>query len=92
MTVQVKYCGGCNPGYDRTELVRRMLEDFSGINIVYEAPPGGTVDFVVVICGCPARCVSHEGLRGLSGKRIVSSPGEYRLLFTDLRDIERNIP
>lgn len=85
MTVQVKYCGGCNPRYDRSGLVGRIRRDFPGAAVIYEAPPGGAVDFVLVVCGCPVRCASHEGLHGLSGKRIVSSPDEYPLLYEELK-------
>jgi 4-hydroxybutyrate CoA-transferase len=88
MTVQVKYCGGCNPGYDRTGLIRRIPEDFPGVNIVYETPSRETVDFVLVVCGCPVRCASHGGIRGLYGKWIISSPGEYPLLYEELRRVE----
>jgi hypothetical protein len=88
MTVQVKYCGGCNPGYDRTGLIRRIPEDFPRVNIVYETPSREAADFVLVVCGCPVRCASHKGIRGLFGKRIISSPGEYPLLYKELRGVE----
>jgi 4-hydroxybutyrate CoA-transferase len=84
MTIQVKYCGGCNPRYDRTDLIRRIREDFPGINIVYETPSPEGADFVLVVCGCPVRCASHEGLRGLLGKWIISSPDEYPLVYNIL--------
>jgi 4-hydroxybutyrate CoA-transferase len=80
MTLQVKYCGGCNAHYDRTGLIRRISEDFPGINIVYETPSPEGADFVLIVCGCPVRCASHRGLRGLSGEWIISSPDEYPLL------------
>jgi 4-hydroxybutyrate CoA-transferase len=88
MTVQVKYCGGCNPRYNRNELVGKIREDFPGAAVIYEAPAGTAVDFVLVVCGCPVRCASHERLRGLFGKRIVSSPGEYPGVYKELCGIE----
>ena len=88
MTVQVKYCGGCNPRYDRSGLVRRIREDFPGAAVIYEAPPGAAVDFVLVVCGCSVRCASHGELRGLSGKWILSSPDEYPLLYEELKGVE----
>lgn len=39
MTVAVKYCGGCNPRYERTELAERLRADFPGVRI---GPRGGT--------------------------------------------------
>ena len=88
MTVRVKYCGGCNPRYDRAGLVRRMREDFPGASVVYdETPSGEEIDVVLVVCGCPVRCASHGELRGLSGKWIVSSPDEYPPLYEELKGV-----
>lgn len=50
----VKYCGGCNPRYDRTALVRN-LEDHLQARLC-PAGPGETYDMVYVVCGCPSRC------------------------------------
>jgi 4-hydroxybutyrate CoA-transferase len=83
MTIQVKYCGGCNPRYDRAELVRRITEDFPAIEIAYEIPPGEEAAFVLVVCGCPVCCVSQGNL-GLSVKKVISSPDEYSRLFKEL--------
>jgi hypothetical protein len=68
--------------------MRRILEDFPGVNIMYETPSGDRVDFVLVVCGCPVRCASHEELWGLFGKRIISSPDEYPLLYKELHKVE----
>jgi hypothetical protein len=89
MTIQVKYCGGCNPGYDRSGLIQLIREDFSGANIVYETPSMAEADFVLVVCGCSVRCASHGELGGLFGKRIISSPDEYPLLYKELCKAEQ---
>jgi 4-hydroxybutyrate CoA-transferase len=91
MTIQVKYCGGCNPRYDRSGLIQLIRDDFSGVNIVYEAPPAAEADFMLVVCGCSVRCASHEKLGGLFGKQIISSPDEYPLLYKELRKAEAKI-
>ena len=33
MRLGVKYCGGCNPRFDRKEIVKRLKEDYPHINI-----------------------------------------------------------
>lgn len=56
----VKYCGGCNPRYDRAALVRKLEAQFQT-----ELPParaGEIYDVVYVICGCPSRCPDLHGL------------------------------
>jgi hypothetical protein len=52
-------------------------------------PAGEKADFVLVVCGCPVRCASHEELWGLSGKWIISSPNEYPVLYKELHKVEQ---
>lgn len=56
----VKYCGGCNPRYDRAALVK-ALEDRLGQTLSL-AGPGCRYDEVFVVCGCPARCADVSEL------------------------------
>lgn len=87
MKILVKYCGGCNPRFDRVALVRKVAEDFPAVEIVYGADLEGS-DFVLVVCGCPVCCALHEELRGKFGKRVISSIEEYPLLFEELSKLE----
>ena len=60
----VKYCGGCNPRYDRVALVRqlesRLGERLSGVW------PGEVYDEVYVVCGCSARCADLSSVQAKS--------------------------
>jgi hypothetical protein len=62
MLVGVKYCGGCNPTYDRGAAfreVRRALSEGDGqagpIRFVFAAD-GGSYDVLLVVNGCSNRC------------------------------------
>ncbi len=68
MTVGIKYCGGCNPRYDRVAAVRRLEGDCPGVTFV-NAVSGKRYDALLVVCGCSARCA---GLEGLEGRREVA--------------------
>lgn len=61
MTVGIKYCGGCNPRYDRAAAVRRLKESCPGAAFV-NAASGKGYDALAVVCGCSARCADLEGL------------------------------
>ncbi len=59
--VGLRYCGGCNPRYDRVaaaELVGSELPEAE----LRPAAPGQ--EAVLVVCGCPARCADVSGLDG----------------------------
>lgn len=59
MTVAVKYCGGCNPRYERTELAERLRADFPGVRIVRAEEPA---DVAAIICGARPRARHAPGL------------------------------
>lgn len=75
MLCGVKFCGGCNPRYDRGkafELLRRRFADESiepgkeerdqraeALSFDF-AKEGVPYDALLVIGGCPACCASHE--------------------------------
>lgn len=50
----VKYCGGCNPTYDRSSVVQRLEKKLGAKFEIAEA--NHHYDEVYVICGCSARC------------------------------------
>lgn len=68
----VKYCGGCNPRYDRAALVRR-LEAALGQPLL-PALPGESYDEVYVICGCTARCADISALT--AGRFVMCDTGD----------------
>jgi 4-hydroxybutyrate CoA-transferase len=91
--IAVKYCGGCNPRYDRVKLAQALREDlpefeFSGA----DAPDP---DFVLVVYGCQARCVAHEHITGRLGKLFAASMEDRgplaEALKKSLRDLNQHI-
>lgn len=54
MRYAVKYCGGCNPRFDRLACARR-LERQLGFPLE-AAREGERYDRLYVICGCTSRC------------------------------------
>lgn len=66
----VKYCGGCNPRFDRAEAVRTL-----GFGQAEAARPGVRYRMLLVVCGCTARCADLTGLE--AGMRLlISTPEE----------------
>ena len=59
MKVGIKYCGGCNPRYDRREFVSKLLaahRDWDAENVREEAH----YDLLYVIGGCTSCCASYS--------------------------------
>jgi hypothetical protein len=96
--VKVKYCGGCNAGYDRTALVRRIQEAFPSIDFVYTATQkdesqgnefqGNRQDFALIVCGCPVRCADYKDFQGSLGRSVVASQND---LASACQEIEKTL-
>ncbi len=59
--VGLRYCGGCNPRYDRVAAVERLRAQLPDLKLCPAAPGQ---EAVLVVCGCPARCADVSGLNG----------------------------
>lgn len=74
--VGLRYCGGCNPRFDRTAFVRKLKDAFPSLSFAY-AQEGVLYDTVLVICGCTAICADRTGLNSRTEIRIVRSEADY---------------
>ena len=82
MRIAVKYCGGCNPRYDRPAIVERLKKDMPGVGIV--PAEGQQADYVAVLCGCKSACVQHDRLSGTNGKSVLCGEEDYPQLLGTL--------
>lgn len=63
MEVGIKYCGGCNPRFDRSGWVRKLAAECTGISFE-PASKDKFYDILLIISGCPSACASHDELKG----------------------------
>ena len=63
MTVFIKYCGGCNPLYDRVQFINELKKSFNGSGIRFVSyEDDGEYDAGVVAQGCFRECVRETRL------------------------------
>ncbi|WP_312831682.1 hypothetical protein [Sedimentibacter saalensis] len=75
MKIGIKYCGGCNPTFNRREFVEKLIDEFEDVYIE-PADEKKAYDIVLIISGCLNSCVDHTHLYG-KHKVIVSSVNDY---------------
>jgi hypothetical protein len=76
--IKVTYCGGCNSGYDRAELVEKLKAEFPHMDFYITTSSNNCgMDFVLAVCGCPVRCAARENENGKYGAFTVSSPHDF---------------
>lgn len=59
MKVALKYCGGCDPAFDRVEYFERIAEA-AGERITWTSLEEGNYRTVLLICGCATACPQEE--------------------------------
>lgn len=59
MKIALKYCGGCDPDYDRVDYYQR-IKTAVGDGVQWTRLDEGDHDLVLVICGCAKACVVDE--------------------------------
>ncbi len=76
LSVGIRYCGGCNPRYDRVGFVRRLQGEFPEITIEY-AEEGRQYAAVLVVCGCHVACASLSGIKSAEPPLMIRSDSDY---------------
>lgn len=93
MRIGVKYCGGCNPRYDRTGFVAQLKKELGSESMewVSASMTKGPLDFVLVVCGCTAACAEHRSLEGAQGKLVVHAQEQFVIALEQLKQL-RQVP
>lgn len=60
MLVGVKFCGGCNPRYDRGKALETIKKQTGGAAEFVIAEEGAEYDYLLVIGGCTNCCASYS--------------------------------
>lgn len=75
MTVNIRFCGGCNPRYDRGKLAKKIMQKYKDFRFVTNAVE--ETDALVVLCGCSAVCTDVSACRERHGRIIVCEPDAW---------------
>ena len=63
LKVGIKYCGGCNPYYDRVALVRQLEKRLAG-KVEFVSADNDDVDLVLAVEGCNTACADLSPFDG----------------------------
>ncbi|MCJ7688319.1 MAG: hypothetical protein MUO60_03230 [Clostridiaceae bacterium] len=88
MRIGIKYCGGCNPRYERTDVVSKLKERIGDGDSIETAKQGIIYDIVVVLCGCTSACVDHHNLEAKYEKIFITSESDIIKLLNNVDKIK----
>lgn len=72
LKVLIKYCGGCNPDYDRVALVDHLKERLKN-NIQWVQSDAKEADVILLIAGCKTACVKVDQIKDLK-RYLITGP------------------
>ena len=77
--VGLKYCGGCNPEYDRVSLVKHIQESLQG-KVAFVKPESKGVRLILAVEGCSTACADLSAFQGMEIRVITSIDGAERFI------------
>lgn len=76
MKVGVKFCGGCNPRYDRGEALKKLKEHLTDIRWV-TGKKEEICDYWLLICGCQRGCIEEKDFTATKEILKLESPMDF---------------
>lgn len=73
----LRYCGGCNPRYERGTMVRSLQDDHPNVTLeVFSS--GQDYAGVLVVCGCTAQCAERRDLPADAPHCMIATEQDYQ--------------
>lgn len=89
MKIGIKYCGGCNPRYDRTREVKKLMKNFPDETFTYH-PEDEPCDVLLFVCGCQTGCAAQSDLKAQKTFPI-RSPREAVKVTKELKEWQESL-
>jgi len=85
MKVGVRYCGGCNPRYDRGGVFQEIRDRLQDMDFEV-AKEGVEYDALLVIGGCTSCCASYHQFTNRKGVVKIWDPDELEDAIKKLKE------
>ena len=79
MKVAIKYCGGCNPDYDRVALVKYIEKSLHG-KVEFVSAEDENINLVLAVEGCKTACADLSAFKGIKIRFITKIEDAEELL------------
>lgn len=85
--VGIKYCGGCNPRFDRVAFVKKMIKEFEGRVIFKYIQELSEFDMFIVINGCSSACADISSYSLTDNVLSVAKEEDYEVAANRLHEL-----
>lgn len=90
-TIGIKFCGGCNPLIERSEVADELKSILPEGFAFDNNAPSGRWDIGILICGCHTACADRPELRSLAATWILVSGPTVDRHSVSVEDIAQSI-
>lgn len=88
MNIGIKYCGGCNSHYDRTEEIDELVKKFPEHTFLYAAKGAVLCEVWLIVCGCSVCCAATQGLIATEKLFLLHTPQQFAAVVAFLQQKE----
>jgi hypothetical protein len=82
--VGIKYCGGCNPTYERVEMIEKVRFRL-GDQFFFRPIGDEEVEALLLVSGCPRACAGRSMNQGKNICYAITGESGYEALINWLR-------
>ena len=86
--IGVKYCGGCNPTYERVEMIEKVQFRLGG-HFFFRRQGDEEVEALVLVSGCPRACAAHDLNQQENTCYSITGEGGYEALIDWLTAVSK---
>jgi hypothetical protein len=83
--IGIKYCGGCNPGYERVEMIEKVQFRL-GDQFLFHRYRDEDIEALILVSGCPRACAGQDLNQGKHVSYSITGEGDYETLIKWLTD------
>jgi len=87
--VAVKYCGGCNPTFDRKKIVSQIEKKFEIKTELYNE--NGIPDILLIVNGCKSECIDISQYKSKKITILINDNSQIRDVITAMKMIVDNL-
>ena len=88
MKIGIKYCGGCNPRYDRKKFIEDIKKTFGDVYDFQLANQDTEYDALLIMGGCGNCCADYSGIKTKYDPFLVKAKEDYDKVIVWLKKIK----
>ena len=90
MKIGIKYCGGCNPRYDRSHEVEKLKKKFPQHMFTYDVE-NTVCDICLLVCGCMTACADKTGIAARQFRQLLT-PQQFKDFSKEMEASSQQAP